>query len=161
MTDVRWAAGRTEKGLPIRRLHCFIPGYLRSLCKKRFAQADDLVDEVEGTPLCVACSRRAGQRGLRLPAAAASTGSAPEASPPPTETAPSGVTDQVSVGEGAWRQEPRGSGVTWRQVPGGRTEHAFATGRRSLCGRYVDESTQPSAEGSRCTPCDRKAATRT
>lgn len=148
MTDVRWAAGRTEKGLPIRRLHCFIPGYLRSLCKKRFAQADDLVDEVEGTPLCVACSRRAGQRGLRLPAAAASTGPAAEASTPPTETAPG--TDQVSVG-----------GVAWRQVPGGRTEHAFAAGRRSLCGRYVAEASQPSAAGSRCTPCDRKAATRT
>jgi hypothetical protein len=160
MTDVRWAAGRTDKGLPIRRLHCFIPGYVRSLCKKRFAHADDLVDEVEGTPLCVACSRRAEQRGLRLPvlAAAASTVAAGQGdSPPPTETAPSGATDQVSVGDGTWRQ----AAVTWRQVPGGRTEHAFAGGRRSLCGRYVVEDATPTEDGTHCTPCDRKAERRT
>lgn len=143
--QVRWAGGATEKGLPIRRLHCFLPGFRRSLCKKRFA-TDNLTDgPVAGIPVCVACARQAESRDIELPSLRERNVPAVKASEVPP----------------AWAGlQPGEHG--WRVLTGMRMEHAFVHGLgRSQCGRYsVWVSSSPSVGGEQCVPCARRVAGR-
>lgn len=60
--DVQWLAGVTAKGHLYRRLHAFVDGNRRAVCKARFA--DEVTFVAAGLPRCASCARRLAGPGM-------------------------------------------------------------------------------------------------